>query len=90
MGVDFHLGHGKRDFWKGEKDHSNTIGPFKRFFKGIFPSEKHLVLSPHKKEKTSKTKIKSWVNPKQNTCHKKNFERESSPEENLNNLPQFK
>ena len=83
MGVDFHLCHGKRDFWKGEKDHSNTIGPFKRFSKGLFffQVKSILVLSPNKNGKPPRPRTKSWVNPKQNTCHKrKYFERESTSE----------
>jgi len=42
LGGDFHLGHGKRRFLKGEKITSNAIGLFKKIFKYIFPNEKHL------------------------------------------------
>ena len=74
MGVDFHLGHGKRDFFeRGKRSLQNAMGLFKRFFKRNFPSEKHLVLSPNKKGETSKTKNQVLGESKQNTCHKRNF-----------------
>ena len=79
MRGDLHLGHGKRDFLKVERIIPKVIGLFKRIFKRSFFQVKGiLVLSPNKKGKPPRPKIKSWVNPKQNTCHKrKHFERES-------------
>ena len=80
-------------FLKVERIIPKAIGLFKRIFKKeIFPSERYLVLSPNKKEKPPRPKIKSWVNPKQNTCHKKNFiwEGEFFRRKNLNHLPQTK
>ena len=74
MGGDFHLGHGKRDFWNGKKITPKAIGLFKRFFKRNFPNEKHLVLSPNKMEKPPRPKIKSWVNPNKTFVIKKVFE----------------
>ena len=72
-GSGFPLRSWQEGFLEGEKDHSNTIGPFKRFSKDIIPSEKHFGLSP-KKRKTSKTKkIKSWVNPNKTLAIKESF-----------------
>ena len=51
------------NFEKGRRSLQNAIGLFKRFFKRNFPNEKHLVLSPNKKGKPPRPKIKSWVNP---------------------------
>ena len=45
----------------------------KRFSKVIFPNEKHFVLSPKRKARTSKTKGRSWVNPNKTFAIKKNI-----------------
>ena len=60
-------------FLEGEKITPNAIGLFKRFFKGNFPNEKHLVLSPNKKGKPPRPKIKSWVNPNKTFVIKEKF-----------------
>ena len=73
MGGGFHSCHGKSGFLKGEKITPNAIGLFKRFFKGNFPNEKHLVLSPNKKGKPPRPKIKSWVNPNKILVIKENL-----------------
>ena len=51
FGRGFPLRSWQEGFLKGEKITPKAIGLFKRFFKRNFPSEKHLVLSPHKKGK---------------------------------------
>ena len=77
----------RRDFEKGEKITPNAIGLFKRFFKRNFPNEKHLVLSPNKKGKPPRPKIKSWVNPNKTFVIKGKFLRgKVLLEENLNTL----
>ena len=73
FGRGFPLRSWQEGFLEGEKDHSNTIGPFKRFSKEIFPSEKHLVLSPNKKGKPPRPKTKSWVNSNETLVIKENI-----------------
>ena len=45
----------------------------KRFSEVIFPNEKHFVLSPKRKARTSKTKGRSWMNPNKTFAIKKNI-----------------
>ena len=89
MRGDLHLGHGKRDFWKWKRIIPKAIGHFQRnFHKTFFPREKHVGLSSNKKKEPPRPKSSLGVNPKQNTCHKKNyFERESSLGENFKSPP---
>ena len=63
----------------------------KRFSKVIFPNEKHFVLSPKRKARTSKTKGRSSGESKQNFCHKEKYMRgRVLLKKNLNHSPQVK
>ena len=60
--------------WKWQRIIPKAIVQFsKRFSIGIFPSEKHLVLSPNKKGKPPRPKTKSWVNSNETLVIKKIF-----------------
>ena len=59
LGGNFHLGHGKKDFWKGQKITPKAIGYLKDFQKRYFSKWK--TLEPKWDEKPPRPTIKSWV-----------------------------
>ena len=70
----FPLRSWQEEILKRGKDHSKMPwGYLRDFSKEIFPSEKHLVLSPNKKGKPPRPKTKSWVNPNKILVIKENF-----------------
>ena len=72
FGRGFPLMSWQEEIFEREKITPNAIGLFKRFSNINFPNESFVVEST-KDGKTSKTKIKSWVNPNETLVIKESF-----------------